>query len=227
MTKVLVVMPYAVEEYARACLDTCRFVEGGHRMIVVDNAIHNNGIMRSHNYALDQLRDEDWFVILSAALRFGAPGGLDFVDLLTERSDHGVVSARDTYGWHLVGFRRDVVDAMGRWDENWSPYGYDDIDLSIRIHKLLPHVRWGAYPIDVTDMGMAHSINVGGVRPQPAAKLLRYFHSKWGVAPGSEFDDYNNHPFGLASAHLNWWPPARTTGAWNMPIGWLHGAVEL
>ena len=216
----LVVMPFVVPAWAQACLATCRFGEGGDfgRLLTVDNSVVNRGIMRSHNMGIDAREPDEWLIIMSAALRFGKPGGMDFIDHLVERADHGVISASGTYGWHLVAFRPDVVAKMGRWDENFTPYGYDDNDLSIRIHRLMPDLIWGGYPLDVQDMGMAHSIKIGGVYSDPK-HLLHYWRIKWGAPPGSEFDDYNEHPFGNPSNHINYWPDINGAG-WDRP--WLE-----
>lgn len=207
-------MPFVLRGYAEQCLGTCRLWEGG-RMMAIDNVHRNRGIMRSHNMALDALQDEQWLIIMSAALRFGPEGGLDFIDQLVEHDDHGVISCEGTYGWHLVAFRRDVVEQMGRWDENFTPYGYDDLDLSVRIHQLMPNLLWGGYPCSVVDMGMAHSIKLAGVRV--AVANLDYWHRKWGAAPGSLFEDYHTHPFTNISHHTNYWPPINDA-EWNRPV---------
>lgn len=203
----LVVLPYVVNEYADRCLASMRFAEAG-RVMPIDNTVNNRGIMRSHNMALDERRPDEWLIICSAALEFGSrEGGLDFIDHLTTYGDtHGVISASGTFGWHLVAFRPDVCEKMGRWDENFTPYGYDDNDLSIRIHKAMPDLLWGGYPIMVKDHGMAHSLKVGGVQTIGSHRLLNYWHRKWGAAPGSEYGDYYNRPFNSFAHDLNYWP---------------------
>jgi len=211
--KFLVVLPYVVQDWADACLETCRFGEEG-RLMTVDNTAVNKGIMRSHNLALDERQDDEWLIIMSAALRFGPAGGLDFIKHLTTYSDHGVISASGTFGWHLVAFRPDVVAQMGRWDENFTPYGYDDLDLSIRIHKLMPDLLWGGDPLDVQDMGMAHSIKIGNIVTQRSSKLISYWYQKWGAAPGSEFHQYMARPFGSRTWPVNYWP-AYKGAEWN------------
>jgi hypothetical protein len=205
--KYLVVLPYVVNEWADRCLSSSRLHEEG-RVLTVDNTVNNVGIMRAHNMALDMRAPDEWLIVLSAALEFGSrEGGLDFIDNLATHGDtHGVISASGTFGWHMVGFHPDVCATMGRWDENFTPYGYDDLDLSIRIHKLMPDLIWGGYPIMVKDHGMAHSLKVGGVETIGSHRLLNYWHRKWGAAPGSEFDAYWDHPFNSVVHHLNYWP---------------------
>lgn len=201
----LVVLPYAVKDWADDCIATMRLQEEG-RVLAIDNTVNNLGIMRSHNIALDRRHPDEWLIIMSAALRFGKHGGLDFIDNLVTWGDHGVISAAGTYGWHMVAFRPDVIAKMGRWDENFTPYGMDDIDLSIRIHKAMPDIKWGGYPLDCQDMGMAHSIKVGGVRTQDMTKMFNYWGRKWGVDPGAEFEQYYDKPFDNRFYDMNFWP---------------------
>lgn len=213
----LVVMPWMLPDYTAAAIRSHRLAEAG-RVMYVDNSSVNKGIMRSHNMAIDDIKPDEWLITLSAALVFGTPGGLDFIDLLTEHADHGVISAKDTFGWHMIAFRPDVVAAMGRYDEWFSPYGFDDIDLSIRIHKLMPGLIWGAYPIDVTDRGMAHSIKDAGVVAPTTHR--DYLVHKWNWSPGLPFDAYIDHPFGNPDNHINFWP-TRNDAHWDQPNpGW-------
>ena len=217
--KFLVVLPYMLQSYYDECAETMRFHEQG-RVMAIDNTVDNRGIMRSHNLAIDERHPDEWLIIMSAALRFGRPGGLDFIDHLHHHDDHGVISCSDTFGWHLVAFRPDVVEKMGRFDENFTPYGWDDIDLSIRIHKLMPDLIWGGWPCDLTDMGMAHSIKLAGLE-SPATPLLEYFNRKWLVPPGSEFDEYADHPFGNPDHHVNYWPSINGA-TWDGPLFNIH-----
>jgi len=203
--KYLVVLPFMVKDWADSCISSCRLQEEG-RVLTIDNTVTNRGIMRSHNLGLDERQPDEWFIIMSAAVRFGPAGGLDFIDNLVEHENHGVISCSDTYGWHLVAFRPDVVAKMGRWDENFTPYGYDDNDLSVRIHKMSPDLLWGGYPCDLEDRGMAHSIKVGGLQPQHGYRLLNYWMRKWGALPGSQFDEYWNQPFNTRTNNINFWP---------------------
>lgn len=212
--KALIVMPWVLPEYTSVAVNSHRFAERGHRVMYVDNSVLNMGIMRSHNLAIDAILPDEWLVTLSAALIFGPPGGLDFIDHLTEHDDHGVIHADGTYGWHMIAFRPDVVAAMGRYDEWFSPYGFDDIDLSIRIHKLMPDLVWGGFPIDVHDRGMAHSLKLGGVVGPTTHR--DYLVHKWNWQPGLDFDEYLDHPFGNTENHVNFWP-TRNDAAWNQP----------
>ena len=139
--------------------------------------------MRSHNLGVDLMRemDADWLIILSAAVRFGAPGGLDYIAQLAD-TPYAVVPAQGVKGWHLIAFRREVVEAAGRWDENFTPYGYDDVDYSIRIWRALPDHVEGGVPVDLTDAGMGHSLRYGGVRMNNR-RLLAYLQDEVGPPP--------------------------------------------
>lgn len=198
-------MPCLDLDWARPAIDACRFDEAGHLM-VVDNSVTNRGIMRATNMGLDAMTDEDWFVIMSSSLVFGPAGGLDFVERLAELPpEHGIANGVPTWGWHLVAFRRNVVERMGRWDENFTPYGLDDVDLSIRITKSMPDVAWGGVPIEADDRVMGWSMKSGKV-DAPYAPIHAYFMAKWGCDVGHEFEEYNDHPFGLVDSSINYWP---------------------
>jgi hypothetical protein len=209
----VVVMPYRVEEWKQACLDTCRF----DNLLLVDNTDVNLGIMRAHNLGIDYMReiDADWLIVMSAAVRFGAPGGLDYIDALDANTDWAVIPAQGVFGWHLIAFRRDTIEAAGRWDEHFTPYGYDDVDYSIRIHKALPDHREGGVPVDLTDAGMGHSLKLGGVKVENR-KHLDYLKSKWGHEHGHDFPDYHDRPFGDPNNPVGYWPPINGA-AWDQP----------
>jgi len=199
-----VVMPYRVESWKQACVDTCRF----ENLLLVDNTVNNLGIMRAHNMGIDYMReiDADWLIVMSAAVRFGEPGGLDYIEQLEANTEWAVIPAQGVFGWHLIGFRREVIEEVGRWDENFTPYGYDDVDYSIRIWKAFPDHREGGVPVDLTDAGMGHSLTHGGVRLDNK-RLLAYLVSKWGNIHGQEFGDYWDHPFNNPDNPVGYWPP--------------------
>jgi hypothetical protein len=106
-----------------------------------------------------------------------------------------------------MAFRRDVIDAAGGWDENFSPYGYDDLDYSIRIKKAIPDVRWEKIKFDVSDTIMGHSIKLGGVRSNDNI-LHQYFFNKWGHYPGGGHptEEYYDTPFNLPNVDIKYFP---------------------
>lgn len=202
-TNYLVVLPSIYPPWTEACLSTCRL----DNVIVIDNSKDNRGFPKSVNegiYALEASDTAQWLVILSAAIRFGEPGGLDFIEALQDRPDHVAVEAMPVFGWHLIAFHRDTIKAVGRWDENFVPYGYDDLDYSWRIQQAfaLKAPLWEKVKVDVQDMGMGHSIHLAGVRGDPQ-KLEQYYLSKWGGLTGSE---QYSRPFNDLGNDIGYWP---------------------
>jgi GT2 family glycosyltransferase len=188
--------------------------------------------MASHNKGIEFMKEKnaDWLIIMSAAIRFGKNGGFDFIDVLENNPNHYVIHAgtpnsplsidqtklkhqknkeyqNGVYGWHLTAFSKDVFENIGTWDENFSPYGYDDIDLSVRIQKHYKgRAGWGTFPVQVSDTTMSHSISLGGLKTLDEPKAS-YFKRKWGVnAGGSNIDDYYDNPFNDVTKPLSWWP---------------------
>jgi hypothetical protein len=202
--KYVVVLPYKVQEFRDACIQTCKL----ENIVEIDNTENNIGIMASHNLGIKKLYedDADWLIIMSAAIRFGQSGGQDLIEYLS-KTDVQVVEGYGLYGWHLMAFRRDIIDAVGGWDENFTPYGYDDLDYSIRIQKAFPHVRWEKIKFDVSDTIMGHSIKLGGVRSNDNI-LHQYFYNKWGHYPGSgaTFEDCYDLPFNLPDVDIKYCP---------------------
>jgi hypothetical protein len=217
-------MPYCHQPYKDAIEKTWKFNLDW--ILAVDNTKINNGIMRANNLGIDKMyRDNsDWLILLSAALRFGEPGGLDFIQALEERPDHLVVEAYPVYGWHLIAFSRRTVDTLGRFDCNFTPYGYDDIDYSVRFHRAfatdghfdgIGDHMWTKAKVDVEDMGMAHGLNLTDVVYTTQTCLEDYFCAKWGRHPDSSWDHLKEytHPFNNPGNSIGFWPPAQVNDA--------------
>lgn len=210
------VLPYAWGPWFDECAPTLA-PELAARTLFVDNTTRNRGVMRSHNMGIDYARDlgADWLIVMSAALRFGAPGGRDFLAAL-DTSPERIVEAADVYGWHLIAFRLEVLDLVGRWDENFTPYGYDDLDLSWRIQTAYgldtanqTRPLWTKVPVDVADAGMGHSVKLAGVTGDDEV-LRAYYRKKWGYLPGVEpGPDAHRAPFGNPALPIGWWPTTR------------------
>lgn len=234
--KYVAVLPYVWEPYRRKFLGTLSD-EIKPNLLQVDNTHNNLGIMKSHNMGIDFMKERgaDWLIVFSAAIRFGTNGGLDFLEILQQHPDYHVIhGASDNvvggkqadpeggginkvFGWHLVAFHRSVFEAIGRWDENFTPYGFDDIDLSLRIRKGIPNVKWDTYPCDVNDTRMGHSLfyapqAVGEAESDPR---ILYFSKKWGRHPGAWQWDGWEHPFNNPEHDLKYWPPAPNGGHWD------------
>jgi hypothetical protein len=201
--KYVACLPFRVKEFRDEFMSGCKL-----NIFEVDNTENNLGIMVSHNLGVKKLYEDDaeWFIILSAALRFGEPGGLDLIEYL-KTTDAQIVEGFDLYGWHLMAFRKDVVDAVGEWDENFSPYGYDDLDYAIRIKKAIPNVKWEKIKFDISDTVMGHSISLGGVRSNDNV-LHQYFYNKWGHYPGggNPIEEYYDTPFNLPNVDVKYYP---------------------
>lgn len=217
MVKHVVCVPYVYEDYFAEFFATTRFRERSDvHTVFVDNTVDNLGIMRSHNIGLARARelDAEWFTIMSAAIRFGRLGGLDWFEALDARPDHDVVEAAGVNGWHLIAFKMALLDNVGTWDENFTPYGFDDIDLSLRIQRARGmdgriEQLWDKVYVDVTDMGMAHSIHLGGVSlpPEKIDAQIAYFRRKWGRHPGESDVLAFDSPFGDPANRISYWPP--------------------
>ncbi len=202
--KYTVVLPFVHNPYKDECLATSKL----DNVLLVDNTDINLGIMKSHNLGIDKMRadNSDWLIILSAAVRFGEPGGLDFIAEIEKRSNDLAVEAMPVFGWHLIAFNKKTIEKVGCWDENFTPYGYDDLDYSWRIQLAFALLdkgpKWTKVKIDVTDMGMAHSIHIGKIKTQNEQKLRKYYLKKWGGIPQPVY----KHPFNDPKNKINYWP---------------------
>jgi hypothetical protein len=234
--KYVVVVPYAYQPYFDEFIKTVKIPR--ENMLLIDNTDpeKNIGIMAAHNRGIDFMKERgaDWLIVMSAAIRFGEEGGLDFLKVLEEHPGYHVIHGASAnvkggkqanpdggggnnkvFGWHLAAFNRTVFEAIGRWDENFTPYGFDDIDLSLRIRKhFKEQTKWDTYPCDVTDTTMSHSIQLAGVKA-PSAPRMFYFMEKWGRHPGAWQWDGWDHPFNNPEHSLAYWPPAPNGGKYD------------
>lgn len=201
MTTYTAVLPFVYRPWRDACMKTCRL-----DVYEIDNTDTNLGIMRSHNLGIDKMRADgtEWLIIMSAALRFGPTGGLDFIEHLDLLAGDRVVEAAGVYGWHLIAFHRSTLDAIGRWDPNFSPYGYDDLDMSWRYQCVFGNngQLWRKVPVDVKDAGMSHSLKQGRVVADDQ-RCRNYYYAKWGGFTGEE--EYKR-PFADMSHDIRYWP---------------------
>lgn len=236
MTKFVAVLPFAYRPYYDEFMARCRLQESPDLdLLLIDNTDPktNVGIMVSHNMGVERMYEvgADWLIIISAAIRFGEPGGLDFLEVLAAKDDHYIIHAASdnvaggrqddgtlgggknaVFGWHLTAFKREVFDNIGTWDENFSKYGLDDIDLSLRIQKHYKGRKtetgesgWNTYPIDVADSTMSHSISLAGVK-SPYPPRAAYFTRKWLRTPEDWQSMGAENPFGDPAHDLKFWP---------------------
>lgn len=211
-----VVLPYIVQHYMQECMATCKL----DNVLLIDNTKDNFGIMKSHNIGIDKMREDnsDWLIVLSAAIRFGKPGGLDFIEQIEKNKDHLALEAAGVFGWHLIAFSRELIEKVGRWDENFTPYGFDDLDFSWRIQLAyemeMGRQLWIKVPVDLTDMGMAHSVHLGKVRTV-TNDLIDYYRSKWGVHPGDDHTKAFKTPYNDHTYSVDYWHKAKNGGRHN------------
>ena len=207
-------LPFKVKEFRDEFAKTCKL----DNLLEIDNTENNIGIMASHNLGVQKMYESgaDWLIVMSAAIRFGKSGGLDVVELLN-KTNYKIVESTGVYGWHLIAFHRSVIDVVGEWDTNFTPYGYDDLDYSIRIQKAFSNSHpgndrshlWTKESFDVSDTIMGHSIKIGGVVSTPVhEKAIRdYFEAKWGMPPGQgSIDDCYDSPFNNSNNSLSYFP---------------------
>jgi hypothetical protein len=207
-------LPFKVKEFRDEFAKTCKL----ENVLEIDNTENNLGIMISHNLGVKKMYETgaDWLIIMSAAIRFGESGGLDLVEYLN-KTNYRIVEATGVYGWHLIAFHRSVIDVVGEWDVNFTPYGYDDLDYSIRIQKAFANSNpgdngshlWTKESFDVSDTIMGHSIKIGGVVSTPShEKAIRdYYEAKWGLPPGrGSVDDVYDYPFDNPDNELSYFP---------------------
>lgn len=218
------VLPWVFRPYYLECIATMH-PEFKKHVLFIDNTKKNIGIMASHNMGIEYMKEmgADWLVIISAAIRFGSAGGLDFIKQIEDHQDYHVIHAasenvvggkqadpsgggiNEVFGWHLTAFNKSVFEAIGDWDENFSNYGFDDLDLSIRIRKGIPNVKWNTYPCDVHDTTMSHSINLGKVE-SPSTPRMMYFKRKWNRETFDWQAEAWPHPFNDPAKPLSYWP---------------------
>jgi len=206
----IIVLPTIYQPYTHAFLKTISAELLPH-ILIINNTTNNIGVTRSWNQGIDNIHkfDKDWLILCSAAIRFGPPGGRDYINTLNPYFD--VIEATNktstVYGWHLIAFHRRVFDTIGRFDENFLNY-YADIDYSLRYQKAfgeLPGPGWNKTVIKVKDMGMAHGLKLGGAVDNTNDQAINYFTQKWGRHPSSNQPTYNT-PFNDPSNSLEYWP---------------------
>lgn len=197
----LAVLPSIYAPYTEACLAS---MAGPLReqTMVVDNTERNRGVAASWNIGVDMVlaRRLDWLVIISAAVRFGDPGGLDFLRHLEQYPTAVAVEGGWGLGWHLIAFSHRTLERVGRFDECLFPGWMEDLDMGhrIRLAKLHPP-NWPKVDVDAWVQCFAHAERFAGVRADAHA-LAAYMDRKWGS--NREYE----HPFNDPTKDLRWWP---------------------
>lgn len=218
-----VVVPYVLQTYFDEYIATVKIPR--ENMLLIDNTQENRGIMRSHNMGIDFMKKlgANYLIVMSAGIRFGEAGGLDFLDVVEQHPEDLVINGAGratidgqeqvlAMGYHLTAFKREVFDAIGRWDENLTPYGFDDIDMMLRMKKYFgSEYKVATYPVDMEHVSSSHSIQIAGVEA-PSAPRIAYFTEKWGRHPGAWQWDGWAYPFNNPDNNLAFWPDAPNGG---------------
>lgn len=228
--KYAVVVPFAYRPYFDEFKATLKIPEENCLFIDDTTPPGNIGIMRAHNMGIDFAREKgaDWLIVMSASIRFMEPGGLDFIEQLEKKNDALVVHGSGYWldpadelikqialGWHLTAFKMDIFNAIGCWDENFTPYGFDDVDLTLRMKKYFgTQYKVEVVPVDMTHVSTSHSIQIAKVHA-PSAPRIAYFVEKWGRHPGAWQWDGWAYPFNDPNNNLAYWPQAPNGGKWD------------
>lgn len=228
-----VVVPFVYKPYYEEFIKTYMLPEDN--TLIIDNSPTgqgNLGIMRSHNMGIRFMRDigAEWLIVMSAGIRFGTPGGRDFIAALDKHPDalllHGSgmwvdpgtkKEVRQVLGWHLTAFRSEIFDKIGGWDNNFSPYGLDDTDLTLRMQKGFGD----RYKLEITDVDMrhestSHSISLANVKSAYAPRNA-YFKRKWGREGGDWQNEGYPTPFNDPAKPLSYCPePDDPNSIWQV-----------
>lgn len=210
------VLPSIFLPYTQTCVASMgrRF---NRYLLVVDNTVRNRGVSAAWNDGVRAMRDRDadWLVIVSAAVRFGKPGGDDFLAHLDDADpDAWAVEAGECprwpgngFGWHLIGFRSSTFDRVGTFDENFFAY-WEDCDFGHRIRTAHPQWRpgpdplWPKVPVDADLASYAHGVKLADAQTHPE-RLRKQYISKWGGPPAHEVWW---RPFNDETKDVRWWP---------------------
>lgn len=229
--KYAICVPFAYKPYFDEFKATLKLPENNCLFVDDTDPVGGIGIMKAHNMGIDFARDfieADYLIIMSAGIRFGEKGGLDFLKVIEDHPELLVINGAGTWfdegedefktqalGWHLTAFKMDVFNAIGRWDENFSPYGFDDVDLTLRMKKYFgTEYKVDTFPVDMSHASTSHSIQLAKVEA-PSAPRIAYFVEKWGRHPGAWQWDGWAYPFNNPDNNLAFWPPAPNGGKWD------------
>lgn len=220
--KYVVVVPYAYKPYFDEFKATLKLPEENCLFVDDSNPAGAIGIMKAHNMGIDFMkqRGANYLIVMSAGIRFGEPGGADFIKVIEDHPELLVINGAGEFefedghketlamGYHLTAFKREVFDGIGRWDENFTPYGFDDIDMMLRMKKYFgSEYKLDTYPVDMKHVSRSHSIQIAKV-DAPSQPRIDYFVTKWGRHPGAWQWDGWAYPFNDPDNSLAYWPTA-------------------
>jgi GT2 family glycosyltransferase len=176
--KYQIVMPFIHRPYMEECLETLRIPR--ENILMVDNTKENIGVAASWNKGIERMRERgcDWLILLSAAMRFGQPGMLDFIEAISETNDD-FLACEPSHGWHCIAIRARVFDIVGTFDENFYPIYFEDTDFGYRC-QLSGIICWGSvHGIKLESKGWSHSTKLANVKSD-GERLGAFMLKKWG-----------------------------------------------
>lgn len=189
----------------------------------------NLGVAESWNRGIDFMKEKnaDWLIIMGASMRFGKHGGLDMIQELEHRLSANIVrfaskdvpiqqfnnenKARnpifpEAFYWHCTAISKDVVEQVGYFDPNFYPIYFEDTDYDLRIKKVGYKATDIIVPIDATDLGAGHGVQLGGVEAA-SSPLVAYFATKWGRHPSARGIGEYQYPFDEVYNSVKYFPP--------------------
>lgn len=163
-------------------------------VLPVDNWTENRGVAAAWNVGARRVLVDDSYshlIVLSERVRFGALGGIDFLDALDNtRPDDlgwGCLGATE-FGWHLFAIGRRMIETVGLFDEGFFAF-YEDTDWLYRAGLAgAPSPRengrsWPYVGVDGTPGKFGQNIGARGVDLDAARSRYR---AKWGGDQGRE-----------------------------------------
>lgn len=232
MTKYVVVIPYTDAAYFKECLDTLMIPR--ENILGIDNSTTNLGVASSWNAGIGFMKEKnaDWLVVMSAAMRFGFKGGFDMAKYLDERDDYIIHFAQQNFpeqqfvrgitpgieagnfSWHCTAISRDCIENVGKFDANFHPIYFEDIDYDLRVQKFYKGRKGHTViPIDARSDGVGHGVRLGKIKAD-STPLIAYYATKWGKHPSAAEINSYDLPFNDKNNSLAFWPPAHG-GLWN------------
>lgn len=234
MSKVVMVIPYVYEPYMKACMETLSLPD---EFILepIDNTQENKGVAGSWNIGIDSLRENNagWLIVCTAAMRFGKNAGWQMLEAFRRHPAANVVTFAERgvkpsqfvrgkslgldagiFSWHLCAVNRKTIEDVGKFDANFYPSYFEDLDYDIRVNKRYgKKVDWPIEPIDARGTTVGHAVKLGGVTT-PVNDLIAYFATKWGRHPSAAQLGEYSRPFNDKNNSLAFWPPAHGQ-VWN------------
>lgn len=151
----------------------------------------NRGVPRSWNLGVDWMRanDDEYLIIISQSILFGASRGQDFLDDLADRRPPWIMHSQ--CGWKLIAISRALFSRVGLFDEVFSPGYREETDLLYRCHLAgLPSPqyndgRFDQVTVDIESRGDALMVKSGQATIDFGANTA-IWNAKWGGEKLSE-----------------------------------------